>query len=143
MLTLASFTTFTVWILWSLLYPYALLQTKPGSWTVKNPGKLVPRGTQVLLAVDYCASFATPPVLLPRLEQEGRLIPLSPREFPGPAEGCHLLNIPIGVPRALPLESTSAGGSGQARLYITVQYKPNPLRDLYFDFVTDVFTITP
>lgn len=144
MLSLASFTTLLVWLLWSLLYPYAdVMEVEPGSWAVQNPERLVARGTPVLLNVDYCASFERPPVLVPRLEQDGRLIPLKPREFIGPIEGCHSVIVPIALPHALSIESTSGKGSGAARLYLTIQYQANPLRELYFDFVSDVFTIVP
>jgi hypothetical protein len=143
MIVLGAFASLIVWTVWSVLYPYDILQVKPGSWTVQNVDKRVPRGDSAMLYVDYCADSSEPPRMEARLLQEGRLLPLRPHKFPAATKGCHAITLPLAIPRVLSIESTTAKGTGLAQLELTLHYRINPLREITYKFTSETFLIDP
>jgi hypothetical protein len=125
------------------LYPFKVLTTGPDSFTIQNPGKRVARGESLLVYADYCASEHQSPRVETLIEQDGRVMMLDPK-YPAATFGCHKATVPlITIPRVMALESTSAAGTGKARLQIVIRYRINALREVQYNFTTDEFIIDP
>jgi hypothetical protein len=142
--TLISATCLLGWVVWSLLWPVEPLTVEPGSFEVLNAHKTVARGEILIVRVSYCKSSDIIAQMVSSIEQDSSLWLLS-ADHPGFTVGCHR-NSAIGlvtIPSTLPLESTTAAGSGKAVLRVRLDYTVNVLREIVYSFVTDEFTITP
>ena len=143
MTVLTAFAALIVWVVWSLLYPYKVLTVNPGSWVVQNPGKRVARGEAVQLYVDYCTTRQDAPRMDVLIEQDGRAILFLP-QYPASSIGCHKAVVSlVTIPKVIAIESTSAGGSGKAKLQIALRYRINALREIQYNFTSDEFIIDP
>lgn len=141
--TLAAALALLGWVFWSLWWPFNPLTTNPGSYEVVNPGKTVARGETLLVRVDYCKHTSDTAQLDTIIEQEGRLLLLAP-QYPAATTGCHDVVVGIAtIPPNLALESTSAAGSGRAKLRVSYRFRINTLREVSYSYVTDEFVITP
>lgn len=143
MSVLAAFSALIFWTVWSLLYPYDILTVNPGSWAVQNVDKRIPRGEKVWIYIDYCAKEHKSPRMDIAIEQDSRLMYLTP-QYPAATMGCHKTVLPLAtIPRVLAIESTTAKGDGKARLFISLKYPVNAIRDVEYNYYTDQFVIDP
>lgn len=131
------------WVMWSLLYPFHVLDVQEGSWTIANPDKRIRRGEPIQVNIDYCLRTDKAPRMDMLIEQDNRVIFLETR-YPPVDPGCHKVTVPlVNIPTVLPIESTTEGGTGAARLRVMVTYPINALRDVQYTFQTDSFVIDP
>lgn len=140
---LGALASLIVWVVWSLLYPFEMFSSTPDSWVVQNPGKRVARGQELKVYLDYCATSRRAPRMDTLIEQDGRIMLLE-TQYPKAAIGCHKSVVPLAkIPRIMAIESTSAGGTGAARVQITLRYRINALREIQYNYTTDDFIIDP
>lgn len=142
--TLVAMALLILWAIWSFTFPFQVLDMKPGSWEVKNPGKRVARGEKLQVYLDYCVLKRHDSIRLEsKIEQDGRFIFLDPQFHVAPL-GCRTVTAPlITIPRVISIENTTARGAGTARLLVTARYRINALREVSYSFTTDQFLIDP
>lgn len=132
-ITVLSFAAMLLlWAIWSITYPFDVLEIKPNSFIVANEGKVVYHGDSVLLNIDYCKKMN----LRERrsIALVGNFLMFIPVEQGEGAMGCHKIVLKT-------VKITSDVPPGRYHLEFTNEYIYNSLRTISFTWKTDEFEV--
>lgn len=131
------------WVFWSVWWPFEPITLDAESGSIANQDKTVERGGTLMVRMKYCKEGNLTAQMVSSIEQGASLWLLSAQQ-PVFTQGCHDQNVGLAtIPVALPIEATSAVGTGKSILRVRLTYRINPLRDVTYSFVTEPFTIRP
>jgi len=101
-----------------LLYPYKVVEFKNSPYPIMNENKTVKKGEDLIYQVDACKYLNAVPDLT-RFFIDG-IIYETPKSVGAVEMGCHIQDISITVPKAIP--------TGVYKMKFIARYKVNPIR---------------
>lgn len=137
-LVIVSYLTFALtlsvvgWLLWSLFWPFQVLEAQSDSFKVQNPGKIVQPGEYVYTSFNVCKKMDLVKDISTTIVGDV-LIGLPPSQSDLPI-GCYHKTIDVArIPNIFP--------SGWYSIRVTYSYKINSLRTVVYHFETDKFFV--
>lgn len=121
-----------IWLLWSLLWPFNLLESEPGAWDIVNKDKTVHQGEYAMVKWRGCRNTDLPASL--DTELQGTIVISLPGRVSTRHPGCQAVDFPIAYigPEIPP-------GDYKARMIIT--FTVNPIRTVKYIAETDEFHV--
>lgn len=122
------------WALWSLLWPFNLLESHEGAWLITNPGKVVHHGESAMITWRGCRHTDLPAHI--DTELRGNILISLPSKVSTTTPGCQSVGYPIGLigPEVPP---------GKYRARVIISFRVNALRDVRYVYETDEFEVVP
>jgi hypothetical protein len=141
-MTLALASVLILWALYALFWPFEPLRVSEGNLALVNAR--VPRGETLYAWMSYCKPKPYQARVETMIEHAEGSLYLLRTQYPPPTSGCNKVKVPLArIPANLPIESTTAVGSGHARIVVSYHFELNALRTMSYTYRTAWFTIEP
>lgn len=113
------------------LYPYRTLELNTKTYPILNENKVVKQGERLIYQVDACKYTDVIPDLT-KFFVDG-VIYETPKSIGAIEKGCHVKNIDVYVPRAIP--------TGVYHMKFVARYEVNPIRTIEVINYSDEFRV--